>query len=244
MTLGILAIMKNEAMNVTEWLDHYFWAGAEHIFLIDNGSDDGSVDLVNAHPMRDRIDLMVRPEPHKQGYHYREAYDLLEIASRVEWLMMADLDEFWFHKSDGDIKIALPLYAHVDLVYTNWTVFGSSGLDRHPQSIRRAFLKARPKLAAHENSKWLCRTSVLKAEQIYTHKIRDIDSRRVISDNIELQINHYIIQSREYFERVKMTRGDASRAENDGARNWDYFNRQDAACTATDTVLMDLLGAT
>jgi len=63
----------------------------------------------------------------------------------------------------------------------------------------------------------------------------------VISDNVELQLNHYVIQSREYFEKVKMVRGDASRAENDGIRDWGYFEARDVACTATDTTLKDLV---
>jgi len=239
--VGVLAIMKNEAMNIREWLDHYFWIGADRIFLIDNGSDDNSVELVRSHPLSDRVDLLLRPEPHRQGHHYREAYDLLKIRERVEWLIIADIDEFWFRKDGGSIKELLSRYHVVDLVYTNWSVFGSNGFDHHPASLRRDLTMRRPKLAAHENTKWICRTSALRAEQIYTHKIRDIDSRRVISDNVELQLNHYVIQSREYFEKVKMVRGDASRAENDGIRDWGYFEARDVACTATDTTLKDLV---
>ena len=74
--LGVLAIMKNEAMNVREWLDHYLWLGVDRVFLIDNGSDDNAIEIVDAHPQRARIELIVRPERHQQGQHYRSAFDL------------------------------------------------------------------------------------------------------------------------------------------------------------------------
>jgi hypothetical protein len=41
--------------------------------------------------------------------------------------------------------------------------------------------------------------------------------------NSNLHINHYVIQSREFFERVKMTRGDNATADKDSIRDWNYF---------------------
>lgn len=38
--LTCLAIFKNEAMNLKEWLDHHLWQGVEHFYLINNGSED------------------------------------------------------------------------------------------------------------------------------------------------------------------------------------------------------------
>lgn len=242
--LGVLAIMKNEAMNIREWLDHYFWIGADRIFLIDNGSTDDSVALARAHPRSRDIEIIELPEPHQQNRHYWTALKSLGVRAKVDWLMMADLDEFWFLKAGRDIKRVFGQYQHVDLIYTNWAVFGSGGFDRHPESLRRDLIIRRPKLAAHENSKWIVRTAALKADEVvYNHKVRDIDSRRVISDNVELQLNHYVTQSREYFEAVKMTRGDVSKMESDAVRDWAYFDRYDAACSVEDTLLRDLIAA-
>jgi hypothetical protein len=33
--LSILAIMKNEAMNLKLWIDHYIYQGVDHFYLID-----------------------------------------------------------------------------------------------------------------------------------------------------------------------------------------------------------------
>jgi hypothetical protein len=45
--------------------------------------------------------------------------------------------------------------------------------------------------------------------------------------NYNLHINHYAIQSREFFERVKMTRGDVADKEKDTYRDWHYFDLLD-----------------
>ena len=38
--LSVLAIFKNETMNLKIWIEHYLWQGVEHFYLIDNNSDD------------------------------------------------------------------------------------------------------------------------------------------------------------------------------------------------------------
>ena len=38
--------MKNEAMNLKIWIDHYIWQGVNHIYIIDNNSDDGSIKII------------------------------------------------------------------------------------------------------------------------------------------------------------------------------------------------------
>ena len=42
-----------------------------------------------------------------------------------------------------------------------------------------------------------------------------------------LEINHYAIQSKEFWEKIKMTRGDSYWVDN--VRTWEYFNNYDYA---------------
>ena len=44
--LSILTIMKNEAMNLKLWIDHYIWQGVDHFYIIDNNSTDVSVQII------------------------------------------------------------------------------------------------------------------------------------------------------------------------------------------------------
>ena len=48
-----------------------------------------------------------------------------------------------------------------------------------------------------------------------------------IIENSALHLNHYAIQSLEWFMRVKATRGDASNITSDGIRTKKYFDRYD-----------------
>ena len=44
--LAIVAIMKNEAPYVKEWLDYYLAAGVNHFYIYDNESPDNMKDVL------------------------------------------------------------------------------------------------------------------------------------------------------------------------------------------------------
>jgi hypothetical protein len=120
----------------------------------------------------------------------------------------------------------------------NWSIFGSNGYDQHPSSLRKLLTKKQPHLASNMFTKWACRTSIIQSiENIDIHKVIGGCSSRTISDNQVFQINHYVTQSKEYFEKVKMTRGDVIKAMNDDVRDWTYFERYEVTCTETDEIL-------
>jgi hypothetical protein len=242
--IGVLAIMKNEALNILEWVDHYRWQGVSRIFLIDNGSDDHGKRLIEADIDAGFIEYFWRPQKHQQAAHYREIYAAAAVRDKVDWLVIADLDEFWYSPL-GNLGLALDLLEpDADLVYSNWLVFGSGGRVDHPASLRRELTLRHPALSRHCNSKWICRTrSILAARAIDVHKVRWVDSRRVVSENDLLRLNHYVTQSAHYFKTVKMTRGDVSNAKMDDVRTWEYFDSYDAEATVRDEVLAGMVAA-
>lgn len=240
-SFGVLGIMKNEEMNVIEWLDHYFWQGASKIYLIDNGSTDRSIEIARSHPRIDDVILVERPKKHSQVMHYREVVQTLRVWEQVEWLVVADLDEFWFCKDGRELPEYLAAEKKNDLIYSNWTVFGSNGLEKHPDSLRLSITACHDRLDRHVNTKWILRSKLLTKAALDIHKVYGVCSGRVISDNTELQLNHYMIQSREFFEKVKMTRGSSASASADNVRDWDYFNSVDHGCVAENVLLRDRL---
>jgi hypothetical protein len=52
-----------------------------------------------------------------------------------------------------------------------------------------------------------------------------------------------VTQSREYFAKVKMTRGDVIKALNDDVRDWAYFEKYDSPCTEVDERLASRINA-
>ncbi|MEP1198400.1 MAG: glycosyltransferase family 2 protein [Hyphomicrobiales bacterium] len=239
---GVMALMKNESKNIEEWLDHYFWLGIDQIYLIDNASTDNTIDLARGHTRANDIQIISLPKQHNQRRHYAKAIRKCKIKRDCEWLMISDLDEFWFVKDGRKISEVLPDYDGVDVVYVNWAVFGSSGFKNHPISLRKELTLRQPYLHAHSTTKWLCRTKILSPfVTVGVHKVNGGSSSRTISDNVNLQINHYIIQSEQYFREVKMTRGDATKKSKDTIRDWDMFRSIDASCTESEHILSDLI---
>ena len=209
--LVVLGIMKNEALILQEWIDHYLWQGADKIILIDNGSSDNSMDIAQANERGGKVECISRPQKHRQEEHYRDAIRAFDLRKKYEWLLIADLDEFWFCKDGSLVGEVLreETYARVNLIYVNWTMFGSGGFVQQPVSVREAFVMRRHEM--HDCTKWICRLPHLRrVKNILIHNVSGYDSARVVPGHNRFQLNHYAIQSRAYFEKVKMTRGDVN----------------------------------
>lgn len=241
---GVLGIMKNEAMNIDEWVSHYLSVGAGKIFLIDNGSTDDTVAKAKIWVAKGVLELVEYTKSHNQPQHYWAAFMEMEIGQKCEWLLVADLDEFWFCPSGETIASCLDDFSGLDVIYANWRMFGSNGLEKHPMSIRHAFTNCAPGLSAHTERKYICRTSVVKGSgTLGIHVVSHACSSRTVSENERFHLNHYPIQSLEFFQIVKMTRGDASSSGSDRVRDMDYFNRYDAPCVGQDNLLANLVAS-
>jgi len=242
--LGVLGMMKNEAMNLDEWIEHYLWMGAGTIYLIDNGSTDDTVAKARAWVAKGRVHLVEYPERYQQVAHYRKAFRHFGIARQCEWLLVADLDEFWFCPAGDSLTQALNQFDRYDVIYSNWVLFGSSGLIDHPQSVREGFTQRRPGVFGHNESKYICRSSVLrKRGALGNHKVFGGDSARTVTDTQRFQLNHYIIQSESFFRAVKMTRGASDTIRHEHIRHMDYFRNIDQMCGGPDRQLADLVAA-
>ena len=93
-TLVIVAIFKNEAIAMKEWLQHYINQGVEHFYMIDNGSTDNWESEVDGFP----VTIFYDDEKHKQNDHYNK-YFLKTVQSISEWVMVVDLDEFMYARN-------------------------------------------------------------------------------------------------------------------------------------------------
>lgn len=237
--------MKNEGMIRDEWIDHYLWMGADRVYLIDNGSSDDTVAKAQAWVAKGRVALVEYPGRHQQRRHYYTAIKHFGIDLHCQWLLIADLDEFLSCPAGDTLAKALekfdPFY---DVIYANWVMFGSCGFTAQPPSVRESFTLRRAGHDSHNHTKFICQTKILKTPRtIDIHKIRGADSARTISDNFRFQLNHYPIQSEQFFRSVKMTRGDADNVVNEHVRDMNYFRRYDQGCDQPDHKLANLVAA-
>jgi hypothetical protein len=75
---SILAIFKNETMNLKEWIEHYLWQGAEHFYLIDNGSDDEPIKVLAPYIKMGKISYYYLPQKWKQLEYYRAVFQQIK----------------------------------------------------------------------------------------------------------------------------------------------------------------------
>lgn len=247
----VAAIFKNEGHIIEEWLNHYITEGVDYFILIDNGSTDSYITAIQPHIDSGRVDLIIDPEKHGQLEKYNK-YVLPKVKqSQSDWLLVVDLDEFVYGRRLRLADYLKGLPASVAQVSCPWKLYGSSGHIRQPGSVISNFLnRQRMSSLTVTNIKSIVRVGHLTSigihehitEDEYTHiepSGRDLDAFRFIEDpalvtfdedflsRCPVHINHYAIQSWEWFKAVKMTRGSANIKEHDHVRDQEYFKRYD-----------------
>jgi len=237
--VSLLAIFKNETMNLKVWLDHYLWQGVEHFYLIDNGSSDEPLTILQEYIDRGLVTYYVLLERHKQSEHYRHVFDNENMKEKTKWLIVCDLDEFFF-----GIHVRLSKYLqqmdHVNAIYSQWYMFGSDGLVDHPSDIRLSITHRKEK-TWQEDVKYIFQTAAIETSaHLWVHYLLDFHDG-VYMDNHNIRINHYVVQSLEYFKKVKMVRGDADRTAGEYARTMEYFERANEGATIYDDTLKQII---
>lgn len=214
--LCVLAIFKNEGHAINEWLAHYRKEGVNAFFLIDNGSTDN----FNITDMRG-VTLKLDKKRHSQGELYTS---FLNYLRGYQYVVVVDLDEFMFSKHGTLLEYATNIQDNVSQVLVSWSMFGSSGFDKQPESIIKSFTWRLSGLAHPVNTKYIARVSAVTSLWIHHGYFSEGGT---IRDDDNLQVNHYAIQSREFFASVKMTRGAADSPDSENVRTWEYFKRYD-----------------
>ena len=234
--LSILAIMKNEAMNLKLWIDHYIWQGVNHFYIIDNNSDDESIQIIeNLIKIGYPITLNKLIEPHKQVEHYKYIYDKENLQEKTKWLIVADLDEF-FYCNNSKISNELKHFEDYDFITSKWRMFGSNNCIEHPKDIRISLTKRVEEL--NVNTKYIFQTKNIYSKSVNIHWLNDGYTNKIDLSEI-FRLNHYPIQSKDFFEKVKMTRGAADRIDN--VRDWGYFDKYNENTDYEDDDLKNMI---
>ena len=229
--IGIMAIFKNESMILKEWIDHYKWQGADVIIMLNNDSTDDWQSIVK--PYGGFVTVKDVPGKHVQLQAYNNTGIPFLKEQGVDVMVVTDLDEYYFGKDKRLLK------DYINDVFTKpdrpsgftcgWSMFGSNGHVKQPASVREGFTKRWHEHAEPENGisgKTTMMLSDLKDNRLSCQHIPDLTGQR-ISCPEGLQINHYPIMSREYYNNVKKTRGDVYTKNHNSARDDAYFDRYD-----------------
>ncbi|MBI1389932.1 MAG: glycosyltransferase [bacterium] len=241
--LGVLALFKNEAMVIREWVEHHLFHGVEHFYLIDNGSTDGYRQQIREYLEGGLVTLIDYPQQHRQVDAYNHVYPMCR--DECDWTAIIDLDEFMYDVNGRKIPDVLRTFDQYAGVGMPWVMFGSNGYERQPPIIVDAFTfrmsTTRPTQALIKticNMRWTLRFNVHSHTYapgtvaiLSDRATIDTDSFANVEESVlgryQLRVNHYAIQSLEYFRDVKMTRGDSLYSSKDRLRDINYFRAYD-----------------
>lgn len=249
--LSIMTIFKNETLNLETWINHYVWQGVEHFYLIDNGSTDNPMKILKKYIEVGLVTYTFAPEQYKQLEHIRNEFKNNMLEKKTQWLIICDLDEFYYG-TENNLRDILKENDDYDVIYTNWKIFGSSGLLNHPNDIRKDIIHRQEKL--HNLGKYIFKTQILSShDHINIHYLgkQTINKDPIMSSLLEkykgivindkINLNHYQIQSLEYFKKVKMTRGDVYLQMYENLRDVNYFLNIDKTATFMDDKLKNMI---
>lgn len=251
MRLGIAAIFRNEFPYILEWLAHHRVLGVDAFFIADNGSDDGTTELLTT---LDQLGYITHlPFPTRDGVPPQlPAYTTLmqQYAHRVDWMAFIDADEFLLPTSSQSIKQTLrdaSVLPGAGAVAVNWAVYGSAGHLKQPSGlvIENFQQRAEKALVNNHHIKSIVRCQAYASVDGNPHIFKLADGWRYVhtdgrplehhtergrglSQTIcweHLRLNHYVIKSREEFERRKSPKGSATRL--DRTKGEGYFQHHD-----------------
>lgn len=236
---SIGAIFKNEAHILQEWLEHYFYHGVEHIYLINDKSTDNFLPILKPYIDKNLVTLYNCEDNSKEIGMQASKYNKFfhDIIKNSFWFGVLDLDEFLYSPLEIDIKNILKKYENENQLHISWVHFGSCGFEKQPSNVVSSFVK-RGEYDSIKNGpdgryngfKSIIKTNGNIKLGIHWHFYNNSPKgKKWKMNDSPLLINHYAIQSREFWTNIKMTRGDADHYYNDEGweRNMELFHEMD-----------------
>jgi hypothetical protein len=251
MKIVVVAMFKNESHILKEWLEHYLREGVDTFLLIDNDSTDNYYPILEPYLQSNQVFLKKSKKKNAQVELYNR---WLSEAKKFDWVIVVDFDEFIYARNGfSTIKEYLAtVNKDIYKIQIPWKLFGSSGFKVQPVSVIQNFVhrKKFPESGTHTNVservtdlKTISRGSHLQKINVHNSVITDLHQAfpnnkdyndtfftlidETLLETHYLHLNHYRIQSWEFYKKVKMTRGDGASKKFKNIRTRKYFQIHD-----------------
>jgi len=251
--LSLLSIFKNESHIMKEWLEHYINEGVEHFYLIDNDSDDDYNKILDPYIKNGIVELIIDNKKHKQVQHYNKHFFEKCKESEWIIVCDFDEFIFSRNKYSSIKEYLKDVKDDVGQIYIPFKIFGSNNIINQPESVKEQFTKRtyynNGKYHCMKNNdeilnKTIIKTKYLKSFGLHFSNI-NMNCKQITSDgrpkiigddknysnineiilsNSSLHLNHYVLQSKDWFLNIKSKRGDATSEKLDSVRDIKYFN--------------------
>lgn len=133
--LAVVAIIKNEAPYLKEWLDFYLTEGVDKVILYDNESTDNVFNVLNFYIKKGYVDYYRIKGAMRQLDAYNMAVD--KYKNRYRYMAFLDLDEYLYctgHRElFGEIEDFFREKEKAGGLAVNWLCYGSGGHEGKPK---------------------------------------------------------------------------------------------------------------
>jgi hypothetical protein len=229
--LAAVAIFRNEARYLPEWLTFHRLSGVEHVYLYDNGSTDDAHEVLEPYVRDGFVTVTDWPLPWPiagslttQFLAY--AHAVHTFGADWRWMTFIDIDEFLFTPAAADGTIVslcdvLADYDDLPVMTLHMTMFGSNGHAQRPQGLVIEDYPAHAPFPVKSMPKVLCDPRTVRAIGSAHYFVTDLgtgiafdekrrlvraqDSRRrartVTPVSERLRLHHYFIRSQEDWAR-------------------------------------------
>lgn len=143
--LAVFAIVRNESAYLKEWIEFHRMMGVSHFFIYDNGSSDGTMELLESYVGQGLVTLVHWADFLKgwegvagtSGRSQKLAmlHCLANFGHLAEWVAFIDADEFLFPTAADSLAKVLHDYEDLDSLSVYWHMFGTSGHTRKPPGL-------------------------------------------------------------------------------------------------------------
>ena len=212
--LSVCTMFKNESHSIKEWVEHYLYRGVDHLYLINDASEDGFLEIIQPYIDQGKITLFDAKMDYYLG-RQRNLYThfMLPRLKETKWLLVVDMDEYmWSPCSINMANFLLRDFSHLAQVQVRHSLYGSNGHIKHPTNIVESFTMRNDPSPCEGNIKYFINTefefSYLNIHHATFANVDDETHRFKMFGPEHFVLNHYCCQSLEHWVNIKCTRGD------------------------------------
>lgn len=241
--LAVVAIAKNEAPYIREWIAYHLSVGVSKVYLYDNDSEDDLRGAVSDYIENGEVIYTAFPGKNKQMEAYNHA--IQNYKDKVRYMVFIDCDEFMVAPQTENlvvtVKSIMDKVPNAGGVGVNWSLYGSSGYEKKQSGLLTETYLKRGKDYAWQNFhvKTICNPRLVDDYisphfPVYKCGAWSVDSkgnrqRLWFNHDVDftlIRCNHYFCKSREEFF-LKRNRGMADRQEHYDFSKFDEYDLND-----------------
>lgn len=143
--LAVCIMVRNEGPYIEEWIEFHRMMGVDHFFIYDNGSNDGTVELLSSYVDEGLVTLVEWADflngwegvagTNGRTQKLAMLHCVANFGHLAEWMAFIDADEFLFPTNAGSVVEVLREYEDLDSLSVYWHMFGTSGHARKPSGL-------------------------------------------------------------------------------------------------------------